>query len=125
MTQKDILFMLPPGFADRNRREFCPECAELWGVLAWYPALQPALDIRYQPIHKPRAQMTTMLGDNHQNCPTLILSANSPHIDEAGIKTANGHHFIDNARDMAVYFAHRYGTPFPRGHAVNQTGATE
>ena len=37
---KDILFLLPPGFEDNERREFCPECAELWGVLSYYPAIK-------------------------------------------------------------------------------------
>ena len=38
-TCRDTLFLLPPGFADNNRREYCPECAEIWGVLSYYPAL--------------------------------------------------------------------------------------
>ncbi|MEL6112621.1 MAG: DUF3088 family protein [Pseudomonadota bacterium] len=115
MTQNDILYMLPPGFTDHDRREFCPECAELWGLLSWYPALQHGLEIRYQPIAKPRAEMTAILGTDNQNCPTLILGEDSPGFDDAGIKTANGRRLIDNARDMAIYFAHRYGTAFPRG----------
>ena len=51
---KDLLFLLPPGFEDNDRREFCPECAELWGVLHYYPAIKEALDIRYVGIHHPR-----------------------------------------------------------------------
>ena len=51
---KDILFLLPPGFEDNDRREFCPECAELWGVLAYYPAIKESLDIRYVGIKHPR-----------------------------------------------------------------------
>ena len=44
---RDTLFLLPPGFAANGQREFCPECAELWGVLSWFPALKETLDIVY------------------------------------------------------------------------------
>jgi len=33
MTHRDTLFLLPAGFADNDRREYCPECAEMWGLL--------------------------------------------------------------------------------------------
>lgn len=111
---KDILFLLPPGFEDNNRREFCPECAEIWGLISWYPAIREALDIRYQPIAKPRTDMVTMIGNDNQNCPTLVLRDGVEAGSHASVKNANGARFLDNARDIAKYFAHRFGTPFPR-----------
>lgn len=117
---RDVLFLLAPGFEANGpdgskRREFCPECAELWGVLSYFPALKPALDIRYQPLARPRPDMAALLGPDHQNCPTLILGKTADPGPYASVKTANGARFLDNARDIAKYFAHRYGTPFPRG----------
>ncbi|WP_411816755.1 DUF3088 family protein [Hyphococcus sp. DH-69] len=111
---RDVLFLLPPGFSANGRREFCPECAEIWGVLSYYPAIKESLDIRYQPIDRPRLELTGLLGDDHQNCPTLLLGDNSD-AGDTPVQTANGARFIDNARDIAKYFAHRYGTAFPRG----------
>ena len=73
ITPKDTLFLLPPGFADNERREYCPECAEMWGLLAYFPAIKESLDIHYMPIEKPRAGMTAILGEKNQNCPTLLL----------------------------------------------------
>lgn len=113
---KDTLFLLAPGFIDDGRREYCPECAEIWGLLSYFPALKEALDIEYQPIERPRAAIFELLGEPHQNCPTLVLHTESPHFDACGIQTVNGLAFIDNAGDIGRYYAHRYGTPFPRGN---------
>jgi len=114
---KDTLFLLAPGFYDNERREYCPECAELWGLLSYFPALQHSAEIAYQPIAKPRTQMAQILGDKNQNCPTLVLHADSPSFENCGIMQKNGHRFINNARDIGLYYAQRYGTPEPRGHA--------
>ena len=85
MTQ-DILFLLAPGFEDKGRREFCPECAEVWGVLHYFPAIKEALDIRYQPLGHPRPGLVEMLGDGDWNCPTLILAENA----DAGVIRIRG-----------------------------------
>lgn len=114
-TQKDTLFLLPPGFADNDRREYCPECAEVWGLLSYYPAIQPSLEMIYQPIEKPRADLVALLGDKNQNCPTLVLAQGSPEFERCGIMTWRGSRFINNARDIGRYWAQRYGTAIPRG----------
>lgn len=116
MTSRDTLFLLPPGFYDNERREFCPECAEIWGVLSYFPAIKESAEILYQPIEKPRPVITEKLGEKNQNCPTLILAPDSPSFDNCGIMKKSGHRFINNARDIAKYWAARYGTPVPRGH---------
>ena len=111
---RDILFLLPSDFKDNGRREYCPECAEIWGVLAYYPEIKETLDIRYQPVARPRAEIVEMLGEDNQNCPTLVL-ASGVEAGAAEVKAANGHRFLDNARDIGKYFSHRYGTAWPRG----------
>ncbi len=112
---RDILYLLPPGFADNDRREYCPECAEIWGVLAYYPAIKESVEMIYQPIAKPREDLVKLLGDKNQNCPTLVLSAGSPEFDNCGIMTMRGERFINNARDIGRYWSQRYGTAVPRG----------
>ena len=113
--KRDTLFLLPPGFFDNDRREFCPECAEIWGVLSYYPAIKESVEIIYQSIAKPRAELTALLGDKNQNCPTMVLAESSPHYEDCGIMQKSGHRFTNNARDIAKYWAARYGTPYPRG----------
>lgn len=112
---RDKLFILAPGFFDRGRREYCAECAEIWGVLNYYPALRETLDISYQTITHPRADLVALLGEGEWNCPTLVLAADAPGAASARVREAKGIRFIDNARDIGKYFAERYGTAFPRG----------
>lgn len=114
-AKKDTLFLLPPGFADNNRREYCPECAEISGVLSYYPALQHSVEVIYQPIARPRADLVERLGDKNQNCPTLVLAQGSPEFENCGIMTRRGERFINNARDIGRYWSQRYGTAVPRG----------
>ncbi|MEZ5896155.1 MAG: DUF3088 family protein [Parvularculaceae bacterium] len=115
MTECDTLFLLPPGFFDNDRREYCPECAEMWGLLHYYPALKETVEINYQPITRPREQMIALLGEAHQNCPTLVLCENAPDAPGITAKRANGRRFFENARDIGAYYAEIYGTAFPRG----------
>ncbi|MEM6555709.1 MAG: DUF3088 family protein [Pseudomonadota bacterium] len=110
---RDVLFLLPPGFQDNDRREFCPECAELWGVLHYYPAIKEALEIRYVGIAHPRQPICVLLGEGRWNAPTLILADPSP--DLMGVQIDNGLAHLGSARDIAKYFAVRFGTAMPRG----------
>lgn len=109
---RDTLFLLPPGFEARGERQYCPECAEVWGLLAYYPAIRETLDVVYQPVTHPRPNLVTRLGEGQWNCPALILGESSP--DGAGVKTSNGLRYIDNARDLGRYWATLYGTAVPR-----------
>jgi hypothetical protein len=113
--QKDHLFVLPPGFEANDRFEYCPECAEIWGLLNYYPGLMPSLEISFIGIDHPRIELTDVLGPGKHNAPTLILADGAPRTSDAEIKTANGHAYIDSARQIGVYFSERYGTARPRG----------
>ncbi len=112
---KDILFLLPPGFEDNERREFCPECAELWGVLSYYPAIKEALDIRYVGITHPRGPICDFLGEGNWNAPTLVLAPDNEAFASRGLEQSNGHFHLGSARAIAAYFAARFGTAMPRG----------
>ena len=112
---RDTLFLLPPGFQSNGRREYCPECAEMSGLLAYYPAIRESLTVVYQPIDKPRAEIVALLGEKNQNCPTLVLHPDSPHFEDVGILRKSGQRFLNNARDIGRYYAKRFGTAVPRG----------
>ena len=85
---KDILFMLPPGFFANQRREYCPECAELWGVLSWFPAIKEGLELRYVGIEDPREPICGVLGEGRFNAPTLVLARGHSAGEGLGVKTA-------------------------------------
>lgn len=112
---RSILFLLSPGFEDNGRREYCPECAELWGFLHYYPAIRETLDIRYATLDHPRAELVALLGEGRWNCPTLVLDEEAPYRDHPSVRRANGRDYIDSARGIGLYFAAVHGTPVPRG----------
>jgi hypothetical protein len=112
---KDVLFLLPPGFEDNGRREFCPECAEIWGVLHYFPAIRDALDIVHVGLAHPRQEIVAVLGDGKHNAPTLVFHPDTPVSPDIIVTEANGLRYVSSARSIARHFALRYGTPVPRG----------
>ena len=110
--KRDTLFLLPPGFEDRGQRQYCPECAEIWGVLAYYPAIRDTLNFVYQPVAHPRSGLVDRLGEGRWNCPTLVLGGDNP--DGPNVQHANGQPYLDNAKDIGRYWAAQYGTAHPR-----------
>lgn len=109
---RDTLFLLPPGFEDRGARQYCPECAEVWGLLAYYPAIRETLEVVYQPVRHPRSGLVARLGAGQWNCPTLVLGEGSP--EGPGVQSSNHVRYVDNARDLGRYWAALYGTAVPR-----------
>jgi hypothetical protein len=114
--KRDSLFLLAPGFVDNGQREYCPECAELWGLLSYFPSIKDSVDVCYQPISRPRPEIQRLLGEQNQNCPSLVLAATSPEFGACGIQLYQGLRFIDNAKDIGLYYAQLFGTPVPRGY---------
>ena len=112
---RDTLFMLPPGFEDHDRREYCPECAEVWGVLNYFPSLKETVHIIYVPITHPRAPIVDLLGAGDYNAPTLVLAEGTGTPAGVSFKTARGRKYIDSARGLAALWAARFGTPARRG----------
>ena len=112
---RDTLYLLPPGFEANGRREYCPECAEIWGLLHYYPAILQSLDVIYQPIDHPRPALVERLGGGKWNCPTLTLHEASPAPIDFACKTSNGDRYLDSARAIGRYYAERFGVATPRG----------
>lgn len=112
---RDTLFMLAPGFEDNGRREFCPECAELFGILSYFPAIRDAVDIVHVGIAHPRAPITALLGEGNFNAPTLVIADGTDTPDGVSFKTANGRKYMDSTRKIAALWAERYGIPARRG----------
>ncbi|MGB3455348.1 MAG: DUF3088 family protein [Litorimonas sp.] len=112
MSSRDTLYLLPPGFEDRGERQYCPECAEIWGVLAYYPAIRETLDIVYVDVAHPRAPLVARLGEGSWNAPTLVLGKAAP--DGPGVKRANNERYLDSARDIGRYWASLHGIAVPR-----------
>ena len=112
---KDTLFTLAPGFEDGDRREYCPECAEVAGLLAYFPAIKDALNIVHVSLSHPRKDITALLGDGNYNAPTLVLGEGSTPPDGVRAKSLNGRLYLDSASGIAALWRARYGTPARRG----------
>jgi hypothetical protein len=111
---RDILFLLKHDFPDGAERWYCPECAEMNGVLSYYPALRHHLDVRYVDFHRPRPEVIALVGEANQSCPVLVL-ASKPAADLAGITLGEhaGCHFISGSREIATYLARAHGSGLP------------
>jgi hypothetical protein len=112
---RDRLFLLKPHFYDGDQGPFfCPECAQIMGLLQFYPELRQRLDVTFLEFVRPRRELVEWLGPEHQSCPTLLL-ASAPTISTGAIdvQTANGRWFLEGADAISRYLAHAYGIGMP------------
>jgi hypothetical protein len=109
---KDQLFFLPADFQDDGAAWYCRECAEVRGLLTYYPQLSRQIDVQVLDFPRPRSRLVELLGEAHQNLPTLIVG------DEGGpppasAKQAKGRFFFDDAASIGEYLAAKYGIGRP------------
>lgn len=72
--KKPVLFLISPDTrADRADGWYCPDCAIVEGVLAYYPQLRDTIDIRHVDFARPRSALVALIGTSHQDCPCLLL----------------------------------------------------
>ncbi len=111
---KDILYFIRHDFPDHGKTYYCPGCAELLGLLEFYPALKQRLEIRWVDFARPRQELVELLGEENQDCPVLVLQAvpaNPPaHLK---IQHTHGRAFVAGAREIGEYLAHAHGIGQP------------
>ncbi len=112
---RDTLFLLKGDFLDKGEGPFyCPECAQLQGVLSFYPKLKEQLNIRYVDFPRPRPEIVQELGEANQGCPTLVLvSANAGTLSGLNVGEHNGRKFLKGAADIGQYLARAYQVGAP------------
>ena len=112
MKSRDQLFLLTPLFLDRAAGAgpfHCPECAQIEGLLGYFPFLRSRLDVSYVDFARPRPAIIALLGAENQSCPVLVLGGAAP----AGIAVL--HHvptnrdFVAGAAAIATYLAAAHG----------------
>jgi hypothetical protein len=112
-AEKPILFLLRAGFPDAKHGPegaFCPECATVAGILYYYPAVAAQLDIRQVDVPRPRPQVVTLVGEENQSCPVLVL----PEGDRpTGVPLAHGRAFVSGPAAIVEFLATRYGSARP------------
>lgn len=111
--ERDVLFLLRPDFRDAAQGEqpfFCPDSALVEGLLSFYPQLRQQLDVRYVDFPRPRPAIVALLGEQHQNCPVLVvasLDAGAEDLVEHSAETGRG--FCTGGRPIARYLHLRAG----------------
>jgi hypothetical protein len=112
-TMQDRLYLLKPNFIDRGKAYFCPGCAQVEGMLSFYPGLRDKIDVRYIAFPRPRPDLVHEIGEENQGCPKLILGGEY-HIPQ-GIKVdeAKGNRFISGPIEICRYLAGAYGVGEP------------
>jgi hypothetical protein len=111
----DTLFLLKPDFADAKagpHHYYCPSCAAVRGVLAYYPALFEQLNVVEVDFPRPRPQVAEWLGTEHPGCPVLVLDRPAP----AGfdVKTApTGRLYLADLAEIQRYLAVVHGSGMP------------
>jgi uncharacterized protein (DUF2249 family) len=114
---KDILFLLPPEFPDPLAGPgffYCPDCAAVRGLLAYFPKLSEELDVRVVEFEKPRSQIMELLGQQHQGCPVIVIDDNRP--TPKGIQvqvSSHGKRFVPGAIAIGKYLAAVYSISRP------------
>jgi hypothetical protein len=111
--EKDTLYLLKSNFEDQGKVYFCPGCAEVLGFLEYYPAVKNHLSIKHVDFPRPRPELVSLLGEQNQSCPVLVLrsAANLP--PEIKVQHANGRAFVEGGREITDYLAHVHGTGIP------------
>lgn len=110
----DQLYLLKPDFHDQGKTYFCPGCAEMAGLLEFYPALKQRLDVHFVDFPRPRPELVPLLGEENQSCPVLVLKSVSSNLPaHFAVRHANDHAFVEGAREIAEYLAHVHGIGMP------------
>ena len=112
---RDILYLLKHDFRDGPGATFyCPECTQITGVLALYPQLRHALDVRYGDFPRPRAEIVSLIGEANQSCPVLVIADGPPaSVQGVEIGTFNGQRFVSGAEAIGNYLSQVHGVGRP------------
>jgi hypothetical protein len=110
---KDRLYLLKPNFIDQGKAYFCPGCAQVEGMLSFYPALREKIDVRYIEFPRPRPSLVAEIGEENQGCPKLVLGGVSQIPQGVTIGEAKGNRFISVPIEICRYLASAYGVGEP------------
>ena len=106
---KDRLYLLKPNFVDQGKAYFCPGCAQVEGMLSFYPGLREKIEVHYIDFPRPRPSLVAEIGAENQGCPKMILGGDHPTPQRVGVGEAKGRRFISEAIEICRYLANAYG----------------
>ena len=110
---KDRLYLLKPNFLDQGKSYFCPGCAQVEGMLSFYPALRDKIEVFYIDFPRPRPSLVAEIGEDNQGCPKLVLGGEYDVPKGVTAAEARGRRFIPAPLDICRYLAGAYGVGEP------------
>ena len=110
---RDTLFVIRAPFEDPelSGTGFCTSCATIEGMLLANPHWATHIDVKRSAYPRPRTDVISMIGEDYQSMPVLVLAAGSTPPAEA--KEADGVFFLDEPKPIARYLAAAYGGAGP------------
>jgi hypothetical protein len=110
---RDTLFVIRAPFEDPELGGtwFCTSCATMEGMLLANPHWATHIDVRRSSYPRPRTEVISMIGEDNQSLPVLVLAAGST--PPAVAKEAEGVFFLDEPKPIARYLAATYGGAGP------------
>jgi hypothetical protein len=112
---RDHLFLLTPLFPDPKLGPgayYCPECAQMEGVLSFFPFLRSRIDVSYVDFPRPRPAVVALVGSENQGCPVLVLGTAA--VAPVGAKIGpTGRAFLSGAGPISEYLAATHGVSRP------------
>lgn len=113
-AQRDVLFLLKHDFLDEGGKFYCPECAQINGVLSYYPELRHVLDVRYVDFQRPRPGIIAMVGEENQSCPVLVVAPGAAfELEGVTFGEANQRRFVSGAEEIGKYLSAKHGVGLP------------
>ena len=108
--QKDQLFLLKPGFFKESEGPFyCGDSVAVEGLLSFFSQLRNEIDVHYIDAPRPRAAIITLIGEDNQSAPVLVLGSEQVPVDcSIQIRTHKGARFIDNPDQIRRYLSSQY-----------------
>lgn len=116
MITRDQLFLLTPLFPHASLGAglfHCPSCAQLEGLLSYFPFLRSRIEVSYVDFARPRPEIVALLGSENQSCPVLVLGGAVPAGMAVQHHAPTGRNFIAGAAAISVYLAAAHGISSP------------
>jgi hypothetical protein len=98
--KRPILFLISPNSRpEKPEGWYCPDCALVEGVLAYYPQLREVIEVRHVPFARPRQPIIDLIGEALQDCPCLLLD---PALDVPDARLVNGWRVISENKKLLL-----------------------
>jgi len=103
------LFLLPPNFTDSNLDKsgtpyYCPQCASIEGILSYFPHIKKELDIHYVHFTRPRPSIVSLIGEENQSCPVIIIPKDSDETVDTSYFSSQGNYLFVNRVSLIMKF---------------------